>query len=113
MVSKPFYSAIALSKTVFGDTLSVIGNATADLAVADRFGILNDGSPWNIHPDPTKQVPKIPDKTLSLRDIYVARAAELIERGRKEGKKLAFLCSGGVELHCYGLLGHFSRDKTE
>ena len=96
-MSKPFYSAIALSKTVFGDTLSVIGNATADLAVADRFGILNDGSPWNIHPDPTKPVPKIPDKTLSLRDICVARAAELIERGRKEGKKLAFLCSGGVD----------------
>ena len=97
MVSKPFYEAIVFENTVFEDTLSIIGMPSSESAMADRFGILNEGSPWNIIHDPAVPIPKKVDKTPSLRDICVARAAELIERGRKEGKKLAFLCSGGVD----------------
>lgn len=81
----------------FNDPISIIGRAFWRWSEADRFGIMNDGLPYNFIPNPAKPIPTVKSSSPPLRDLCLARAEKLLARARSENKKIAILWSGGVD----------------
>ena len=77
------------------DTLSIMCFISWRWAEGDRFGILE--GPYNFVPDPNLPLPQKVYDTLPMRELALNRAASLLERARKENRKLAILWSGGVD----------------
>ena len=88
----PLYLAAPSGYT---DALSVYAGKTGFPVLRDRFGFLNQFSPYRLYE------PHLPlygtDSTERLADIMDARAAEIIRRARSEGQELFLFLSGGVD----------------
>lgn len=83
------------------DTLSILGIIFWANAEGDRFGILNNKSPYNFVVDDTVPLPNLsPTKEYKMREIIMFRAYEILKKARNNKKKLAILWSGGVDSTC-------------
>jgi hypothetical protein len=95
------FAAKYISLCSLHDTLSILGVIFWANAEADRFGILNDKSPYNFVVDKTIPLPNLsPTKEYKMRTIVLNRAYEILTKARKNKKKIAILWSGGVDSTC-------------
>ena len=83
------------------DPLSAIGMCFWPWVEADRFDILNKESPYNFIVDKSKPLPSVNNKnTDDMRTICLNRATDIINKARKENKKILVFWSGGVDSTC-------------
>lgn len=81
------------------DTLSIIGSIFWCWAEADRFGILNQNSPYNFILDPNKEIPDTKKYTnIKLEDLCLIKAREILQS--IGNKKIILHWSGGVDSTC-------------
>lgn len=79
----------------YGDALSVYTGKTRLWALRDRFGFLNQFSPYRLY-EPHETFPS-GGLTETLANLMGKRAEELVARSRAEGQPLYLFVSGGVD----------------
>lgn len=79
------------------DTLSVIGSIFWRWAEPDRFGILNEESPYNFIQNPNKELPKRNTPKETIQDLCLIIAKEIID---KVDREIVVSWSGGVDSTC-------------